>query len=72
MDGRNPAPADRWFLPLFISIKRVSTTQGGAGFLPSTVELPSTQGIEGTRAKRDGLLGKQKRGKHATMWGISS
>ena len=27
VDGRNPAPADRW----------VSTFQGGAGFLPSTV-----------------------------------
>ena len=32
MDGRNPAPVDRWFIPLFISIYRVSTMQGGAGF----------------------------------------
>jgi len=35
VDGRNPAPVDRWFIPLFIY--RVSTIQGGAGFLPSTV-----------------------------------
>ena len=32
--GRNPAPVDRWFYPI---IYRVSTIQGGAGFLPSTV-----------------------------------
>ena len=31
---RNPAPVDRRFIPLFF---RVSTIQGGAGFLPSTV-----------------------------------
>ena len=34
VDGRNPAPVDRWFTPI---IYRVSTIQGGAGFLPSTV-----------------------------------
>ena len=32
-DGRNPAPVDRWCT----IIHRVSTIQGGAGFLPSTV-----------------------------------
>ena len=34
VDGRNPAPVDRWFIPLFIGFL---TFQGGAGFLPSTV-----------------------------------
>jgi hypothetical protein len=34
VDGRNPTPGGRWFIPLFT---RVSTIQGGAGFLPSTV-----------------------------------
>jgi hypothetical protein len=37
VDGRIPAPVDRWFIPLFIFIYRVSTVQGGAGFLPSTI-----------------------------------
>ena len=37
VDGRNPAPVDRWFIPLFIGFQHVSTIQGGAGFLPSTV-----------------------------------
>ena len=36
VDGRNPAPVDRWFIPLFIGFQ-LSTIQGGAGFLPSTV-----------------------------------
>jgi len=36
VDGRNPAPVDRWFIPLF---KGGSTIQGGAGFLPSAVCL---------------------------------
>jgi hypothetical protein len=31
---RNPAPVNRWFIPLFIGF---STIQGDAGFLPSTV-----------------------------------
>ena len=35
VDGRNPAPVDRWF-------QRVSTILGGAGFLPSPYELNST------------------------------
>ena len=34
VDGRNPTPVGRWFIPWFI---RVSTIQGGAGLLPSTV-----------------------------------
>ena len=34
VDGRNPAPVDTWFIPLFIGFQ---TIQGGAGFLPSTV-----------------------------------
>ena len=33
---RNPAPVDRWFIPLSIGFQ-VSTIQGDAGFLPSTV-----------------------------------
>ena len=33
IDGRNPAPVDRWFIPLFT---RFYTSQVGAGFLPST------------------------------------
>ena len=33
---RNPA-ADRWFIHVYPMIYRVSTIQGGAGFLPSTV-----------------------------------
>jgi hypothetical protein len=37
VDGRNPAPVDRWFIPLFIGFQWVSNIQGGAGFLPSTV-----------------------------------
>ena len=37
VDGRNPAPADRWFIHVYPTIYRVSTIQGGAGFLPSTV-----------------------------------
>ena len=35
--GRNPALADRWFIPA-----RVSTIQGDAGFLPSTLKKPSS------------------------------
>ena len=31
VDGRNPAPVDRWF------IYKVLYIPGGAGFLPSTV-----------------------------------
>ena len=31
VDGKNPAPVDRWFIPLFIGI------QPYAGFVPSTV-----------------------------------
>jgi hypothetical protein len=31
VDGRNPAPVDRQFIPLFIVF------QGDAGFLPSTI-----------------------------------
>ena len=34
VDGRNPAPVDRWFTPLFIGFQ---PSKGGAGFLPSTV-----------------------------------
>ena len=34
---RNPAPVDRWFIPLSSIIYRVSTIQGDAGLLPSTV-----------------------------------
>ena len=34
VDGRNPAPVNRWFYPI---IYRASTIQGDAGFLPSTV-----------------------------------
>ena len=37
VDGRNPAPADRWFIHVYPTIYRVSTIQGGAGFLPSTL-----------------------------------
>ena len=37
VDGRNPAPVDRWFIPLFIRFQHVSTNQGGARFLPPTV-----------------------------------
>jgi hypothetical protein len=29
---RNPTPVDRWFIPLFNTIYRVSTIEGGAGF----------------------------------------
>ena len=38
VDGRNPAPVERWHIPLFIS-----TIQGGAGHLPFTVS-PSALG----------------------------
>ena len=34
VDGRNPAPVDRWLIPLF---KGVLYIPGGAVFLPSTV-----------------------------------
>ena len=37
VDGRIPAPVDESFIPLFIFVYKVSTIQGGAGFLPSTV-----------------------------------
>ena len=33
VDGRNPAPVERTFLPLFTGFY---TSQSGAGFLPST------------------------------------
>ena len=36
---RNPAPVNRWFIPVVIAY-RVSTIQGDAGFLPSTVVWP--------------------------------
>ena len=39
VDGRDPAPVDRWFIPLFLGFQWVSTTQSAAGFLPSTVSL---------------------------------
>jgi hypothetical protein len=34
---RNPAPVDRWLIPLFIGIQHVLTIHDGAGFLPPTV-----------------------------------
>ena len=34
MDGSNPAPVDRWFIPSFIGFKHVSTIQGDARVLP--------------------------------------
>ena len=42
VDG-NPAPVDRWFIPLFIGFQHVSTIQGGAGFRnhPTYVSLVS-------------------------------
>ena len=43
VDGRNPASVDRWFIPLFIGFQHVSTIQGGAGFLPSTVVQTCTK-----------------------------
>ena len=43
VDGRNPAPVDRWFIPFFIGFQHVSTIQGGAGFLPSTVGFTVTR-----------------------------
>jgi len=39
VDGRNPAPVDRWFIPLFRGLQHVSTIQGGAGFLPPYITL---------------------------------
>ena len=41
MDGRNPAPGNRWFIHVYPIIYRLSTIPGGAGFLPSTVLYPS-------------------------------
>ena len=32
MDGRNPAPVDRWFIYVYLIIYRVSTIQDGADF----------------------------------------
>ena len=40
IDGRNPAPVDRWFISLLIGFQ-VSTIQSGAGFFASTVCLHS-------------------------------
>jgi len=38
VDGRNPAPVEKWFIPIIIfNNYRASTIQGDAGFLPSTV-----------------------------------
>ena len=36
VDGRNPAPVHRWFIPLFTGFFYIP---GGAGFLPSTVSF---------------------------------
>ena len=41
MDGRNPAPGNRWFIHVYPIMYRLSTIPGGAGFLPSTVLYPS-------------------------------
>ena len=41
MDGRNPAPGNRWFIHVYPIIYRLSTIPGGAGFLPSAVLYPS-------------------------------
>ena len=39
VDGRNPAPVDRWLIPLFLGFQHVSTIQGGRISQPSTVCL---------------------------------
>ena len=39
VDGRNPAPVDRWIIPIFNFFYRVSVIQSGAEFLPSTAVL---------------------------------
>ena len=44
VDGRNPAPVDMENIPSF-TITRFCTSQGGTGFLPSTVEVEAFVGV---------------------------
>jgi len=39
VDGRNPAPVNRWFIHVYPINYKLSIIPGGAGFLPSTVSL---------------------------------
>jgi len=45
VDGRNPAPVDRQFIPLFI-LQKVLYIPGGAGFFPSTVSHRYTASVD--------------------------
>ena len=53
VDGRNPAPVDRWFIHVYPTISKISTIQGGAGGFPARVDdfpppsQPSSPRIEG-------------------------
>ena len=44
--GRTPAPVDRWFIPRLGWFQHVSTAQGGARFLPSTVAIENPSKME--------------------------
>jgi hypothetical protein len=42
VDGRNPAPVDRWFIPLFLGFQPSKMVQDFYKFLPSTVSKGTT------------------------------
>ena len=60
VDGRNPAPVHRWFIPLFTGFFYIP---GGAGFLPSTVSF---------RRFRDAVFDFQLMSSHGSWYWLTS
>ena len=59
MDGRNPAPVNRWFIPLFIFIYRGSTIQGGFTISTSSNQHTSSKHQDTGRASSPWIVASQ-------------
>ena len=68
VDGRNPAPADRWFIHVYPTIYRVSTIQGGAGCRISSIHsmFQTQQTSTTTPSKRSYILSVSRFSHHGT------